>query len=257
MKKIFIILSVVFMFVILTGLSVGVDAQETPDLIFGFNEEFDLKISCENNGSYCSSSSQCNVTVAYPNGALLLDNAALTSNVSYHNITVPSIINNETGPHTATSVCCDGPDCAVKTFTVQITKTGTILETSESVIFLILTIAIFVFFLISGWLAVAIPYKNEINEQGMVIKVTKLKYIKLFFVSLSYILFIVFLNSLIGISENFVSLSLFSGTIGFLFQVLNFLAWPLIVFILVVGFFEVIRDANFNKNMGDLMRAMN
>ena len=80
---------------------------------------------------------------------------------------------------------------------------------------------------------------------------------KLFFVSLSYLLFIVFLNSLIGLSENFVSLSLFSGTISFLFETLNNIAWPFIIFIVIVGFFEVIRDANFNKNMGDLMRAMN
>jgi len=74
---------------------------------------------------------------------------------------------------------------------------------------------------------------------------------------LSYILFIVFLNTLIGISDNFVSLTLFVGFIGFLFQILNFLAYPFGIFIIVLSFFEVIRDANIQGNIKLLMGALN
>ena len=142
-------------------------------------------------------------------------------------------------------------------YTFTVTKTGTDLKTGESLIFILLTSAMFFFLMVSLWFAIAIPYSNEINNKGAVIKVTKLKYVKLFFISLSYVFLIWFLNMLIGLSDNFVSLTLFVGFMGFLFQVLNFLAWPFIIFILVLSIFEIIKDANFNKNIKLLMEAMN
>lgn len=124
MKKQLIILSVVFMFVTLTGLSVGVNAQSSPDLLFASNQEFDLKIPCVNNGSYCGSTAQCNVTVIYPNGEILLDNSPMTNKDSFHNITISQSQNNQLGVHTASATCCDSGFCGEDTFTIEITGDG-------------------------------------------------------------------------------------------------------------------------------------
>ncbi len=240
---------------ILALLLVPLISAASDDLLFATNKQYDLKIPCINNGTYCSAVAECNVTIAYPDGNLLRDNAVMTNQGAFHNLTIPFNENNQSGSYPSTAICCDGVNCGEDSFTIQITNSGTILETSESLIFILLTTAFFIFFLLSFYFALATPYGNEVSDNGMVLKVTKLKYVKLFFIMLTYILLILFLNSLVGVSENFVSLTLFSGVIGFIFLTLNNLAWPFGVFIIVLSFFEIIRDANFNANLKLLMGA--
>jgi len=239
--------------IMLSLLFIPLVSGASDDLLFATNKQYDLKIPCINNGTYCSTVAECNVTITYPDGNLLKDNVVMTNQGSFHNLTILFSENNQSGPYPSTAVCCDSGDCGEDSFTIQITKSGTILETSESLIFILLTLAIFVFFSLSFFFAIATPYGNETNETGMVLQVTKLKYVKLLFIMLTYILFIWFLNALVGVSENFVSLTLFSGFIGFLFELMNRLAWPFGIFIIILSFFEVIRDANFTRNTKDLM----
>ncbi len=246
-----IILVVVFMFVILTGLLPGVNAQLSFLGTFEQDEEINLIQLCAN----CTFNNITSVTS--PNSTELIANVVMTKIGTNYNYT---FLKNNTGELGSYNVNGFGDPNGVNeiwAYTFDVTQNGTVLETSESLIFILLTVAVFIFFLISFYFAIVTPYSNEISDQGMVIKVTKLKYVKLLFIMLSYILFIWFLNTLVGVSENFVSLTLFAGFIGFLFQSLNNLAWPFAVFIIVLSFFEIIRDANFNKNMKLLMGAMN
>ena len=125
-----------------------------------------------------------------------------------------------------------------------ITKTGNTLNISESIIYVLLTLAVLGLFLLSLFATITIPYSNEINERGAVIKVTKTKYVKLGLMLLSYVLFVWLLNVLIGVSDNYLSLTMYYGFVSFLFTVLNNLALPFSIFILILMFFEIIRDAN-------------
>ncbi len=205
----------------------------------------------------CSNCTYNNITsVVSPNSTLLVGNVVMTKDGTNYNYSL--LLNNtaELGSYNVNGFGDEDGEDQIWSYTFEVTKNGTILETSESLIFILLTLGFLFFFLLSFYFAVTIPYKNEVNEQGMTIKVSKLKYVKLFFVMLSYLLFIVFLNALIGLAINFVSLTLFFGIIGFLFETMNNLALPFGIFIIVLAFFEVIRDSNFNKNMKDLMGAM-
>ncbi len=94
------------------------------ELRFPFNTEIDLKRSCFNNGSYCSPIAQCNITVLQPNSNVMLDNAGMTNNVSFHNITVNQFQNDQLGIHQASMVCCDGGACGTDTFEIEITGDG-------------------------------------------------------------------------------------------------------------------------------------
>lgn len=130
---------------------------------------------------------------------------------------------------------------------IEVTKTGTKLGISESLIYLILAFGVLLLFIISSYFMITIEYGNEINEKGAVIKLTKTKYIKLGFILLTWVLFTWFLNILIGLSDNFVSLTMFYGLFGFIFDVMNRLALPLGIIVIVIAFFEIIRDANIQK----------
>lgn len=128
-----------------------------------------------------------------------------------------------------------------------ITKTGKDLKLGESIIYVLLTLAVFGLFLLSLYATIVTPYSNKINERGAVIKITKLKYVKLGLILLSYSLFVWLLNVLIGVSDNFVTLTMYYGLLSFLFLTLNNLALPISIFILVLSGFEVIRDINVHK----------
>jgi len=247
---------IIFVFIILSFLInvPGIDAQLTDLGTFKQSEDISLIQLCDN----CTFNNITSVTS--PNSTALIANVEMTRDGTGYNYT---LLRNFTlglqglGRYNVNGFGdLNGID-TVWAYTFKVTKTGTDLKTGESLIFILLTFAMFIFFMICFYFAIVTPYSNEINKSGMVIKVTKLKYVKLFFISLSYIIFIWFLNVLIGLSDNFVSLTLFFGFMSFLFQFLNFVAWPFIIFILVLSLFEIIRDANFNKNIKSLMEAMN
>lgn len=251
MKKQILILGLVMMMLLVIPM---VSAQN--ELVFTRLQAVDLQIPCIFNGSTCDNGFFCNLTTNYPDSILLVNNQLMQNQTSFYNYTFLQGDLNQTGVYSNTMICNDGSFQGSERFTFEVTNTGTILTEGESIIFVLLTVAMFMVFIISFWFAIVTPYGNEVSDQGMVIKVTKLKYVKLFFIMLTYILFIWVLNALVGISENFVSLTLFAGFIGFLFQTLNSLALYFGIFIIVLSFFEIIRDANFNRNLKLLMGAM-
>ncbi len=250
MKNIFIILAVVFMFVILTGLLSGVDAQLSVLGTFEQGENINLLQLCAN----CTFNNISSVTS--PNSTELISNVLMTKIGTNYNYTLLKNNTLEIGSYNVNGFGDPNGINEIWAYSFDVTKTGKVLETSESLIFILLTVAVFIFFLLSFYFAIVTPYSNEVDGQGMVIRVTKLKYVKLLFIMLSYLLFIWFLNTLIGVSENFLSLTLFAGFVGFLFQSMNSLALPFGIFIIVLSFFEVIRDANLQNNIKLLMGAM-
>ena len=130
-----------------------------------------------------------------------------------------------------------------------VTKTGKMFNTSESLVYFILAFGVLILFALSFYFMIATEYGNEVNEKGAVIKVTKLKYVKLALILLTWVLFTWFLNILIGLSDNFVSLTMYYGFFGFMFTIMNNLALPLGVVVIVIALFEIVRDANIMENI--------
>lgn len=129
------------------------------------------------------------------------------------------------------------------------------LNTSESIVYFILTLSVLAFFLVCLYFSLIIPYSNKINDKGAIIQVTKAKYFKLFLITITYLLFVWFLNLLIGLSDNFVNLTMYYGFIGFLFTMLNLLALPIIIFITILAAAEILRDINYKKQIKSLGSA--
>jgi len=93
---------------------------------FRYNTKFDLKRPCFNNGTFCASSSSCNLTIIYPDGVdgVMVDNQAMSFAGSYWNYTVGQVFNNELGEHPTIISCTDGSLSGADTFEIDITADG-------------------------------------------------------------------------------------------------------------------------------------
>ncbi len=89
-----------------------------------FNTQFDFKRPCLNNGTFCSTSAVCNITVTYPDGELMFNNRVMNNKGSFHNITLTQVINRELGFHPFIMSCQDGSVFGGDTGNLVITADG-------------------------------------------------------------------------------------------------------------------------------------
>ena len=91
---------------------------------FRFNREFDLKRGCFDSGAFCGSNFDCNITLIYPDGSLLVDNSPMTDQISYRNITINQPLNSQLGIIKAIQSCGNTTDFGAETYDIQITADG-------------------------------------------------------------------------------------------------------------------------------------
>ncbi len=127
-------------------LVVTVQAQETINEqipSFQFNHNFDLKRACFDQGFFCSSSFNCNITLIYPNGQLLIDNQLMSDQGSYRNISITSTQNNQLGFIKAIQSCNNGTLAGPDTFLVAITGDGKPFQTfPQQFVIMIITLVL-------------------------------------------------------------------------------------------------------------------
>ncbi len=89
------------------------------------NTELNLKIPFEVNGSTASSSAMCNISIDYPDGSYLKDNATMTNlNNGDFNITLLETELINLGYYDWRMFCCDGVKCAAGYDSFEITPSG-------------------------------------------------------------------------------------------------------------------------------------
>jgi len=103
---------------------IGIPFISAADFTFQVNEQFNLRIPCFNNGTYCSGAAVCNSTILYPDGDLMITDADMTAENSFFNITITKEQNNVLGEHSIIMVCCEAGDCGSNTHTLEITADG-------------------------------------------------------------------------------------------------------------------------------------
>jgi hypothetical protein len=102
---------------------------------------------------------------------------------------------------------------------LQVTTTGEELTPSESIIyFLIIFFAFFVFMLLS-YIFINMEGSNPKGEKGDILLINYKKYVKTALFPLVYVTFLWFFNFIIGLSENYLGLTLYPNTLGFIFMI--------------------------------------
>jgi hypothetical protein len=130
MKRILFILT--FIFLISLSLVSFVNAAS----IYKIGDPVNLKVSCKNNGTLCSNSAMCNLTIFYePTGENIIKDVEMTNSYSYFNYTIPP--RSEIGIYKGTMYCIDNGMGGMTPISYELTSTG---DTRNWLIFLILGI---------------------------------------------------------------------------------------------------------------------
>ena len=118
--------------------------------IYSEATEINLKVPCFNNNTYCSSSTECNITIIKYDGDILVDNLLMTNNTAYHNYTLNKTQTEDSGEYRASVICNDAGDLGKSTFDYIITPTGKATTISSAIVqglILFLMFGVTVFFL--------------------------------------------------------------------------------------------------------------
>ena len=181
-------------------------------------------------------------SITYPNETTLFLNQEMEKNALTFNYTFCGT--NVLGTYTYDYFDADG---GVYVNDFLVTLSGNISTTGEAILYFLLTIIMFAGSIALFYFILIIPYQNPKNEEGTVVEVTKLKYLKVFLITIFYPIVIITLNLMNGIAVNFLSLTIFSGIIGFFFEMMLRLAWIWTVIMALWIFYLLIRDTNFKK----------
>lgn len=143
------ILIAIALIILVTLMIQSVTAQQ----IYKEDTEVDLKVPCFNNNSYCSSSSNCNITIVDFEDVVVVNNDNMTTNTAWHNYTLNVTRTATAGEYRATVVCADGGRKGKSTFYYILTPTGNAFDISSAIVYgliLVIMFGVTLFFLAFG-----------------------------------------------------------------------------------------------------------
>ena len=125
---------------------------------------------------------------------------------------------------------------------LMVSNTNVSSTTANAIFHTLITFFIFALFVMILYLNIIIPYKNRKNDKGQIIFLTRLKYLKLALIPITYGLFTWFLNLLLGISNYYVSLSIPFGLIQMIFNIIIVFAYPIIIIVIILYAYNFFKD---------------
>jgi len=131
---------------------------------------------------------------------------------------------------------------------------GKRLQTGESLMYIIMICVLSLFWLFLLYLIIILPSENNKNENGNVIGIVKLKYLRIFVMGIFYVSTIILLNMLNGLAINYTDLSMFANIIGFLFTTMINVSWIFTVILAIWLFYMLIHDSNVEKQLSKISR---
>lgn len=234
------ILLVMTFVILLSVISVNAETFQRGDNI-------DLKLQVDFNGVKVASTTKCNVTVLDSDNIALVTEQAMSYNPSsIFNYTLTNT--TDIGDYSAVYYCQSPSSSGFYTDTFTISASGENVTTGKGVLYIGLTGLLIFLFLITIVGIFKIPSKNETDDYGNIMSISKLKYIVpvLFASAWGLLLSIVFTGSRIA--------SIYIGDTGLgnillgIFRVMVGLTVPMIVIWFIYIFVSIFRDRQV-KNM--------
>ena len=195
----------------------------------------EIKVPCEINEDVCSSSTHCNITIRYPNGTYIVASSVATYNHTTGDANYTLTNTEKVGEYSTRIICKDGVYNGTSTFNFKITPAGKDLTTGEGIIYIIVFFGSFVLFGLSLYGSIKIKWKDHRNEEGRVMSINDLKYVKVFLWWMNYILLIWLCFLLYGITYNFLYLDAASRFFRMVYYFLLAFFYPSIVCFLFIS----------------------
>lgn len=189
------------------------------DLIFKQDEKVDIKIPCALSGGYCSSNTNCNATIRYPNGSYMIKLIAASYNYTNGDVNVTLRNSRTPGEYSGRVTCIDRGNNGTKNFNFKITYSGEESTISDSLLY---GITIFVLLLFLTFCSIGFSKYKTLPLRTLLGGAIYLQVI-----ALSYILWIT--------TENIIFTTSFLPKIFYwILIVLMILAFPLLLGILTL-----------------------
>lgn len=119
--------------------------------VFKQNKATEINIPCTINGAICSPSAQCQLSIIYPNGTVMVNLQNLTQNAGVFTYPLPSNQTSALGEYEMPITCCDGSACGVRHLTYTITPNGEIATTGKGILYIGILGVLFIFFVLCIW----------------------------------------------------------------------------------------------------------
>ena len=108
--------------------------------------------------------------------------------------------------------------------------------------------------LLSLFGAIKIPWNNREDEDGFIVGISDLKYVKLFLWFVTYI-FLIFITWLTASISKFLELGMASGFFDAVYLFLIVFVFPIFVIVFLIGFAKVFSDKKINDMLGRNLRV--
>lgn len=230
--------------VVLTPFTAAAD----PAFIFREFDDIDLKISCiDENQTWCSANTPCQININYPNSSNLVKNGSMTFNEQFYNFSLNHTETSPVGEYASTVSCQGTAEDGFATFTYEITKTGTKPTTAQGILYFVAVMVCGFLFALSLMGAIKIPWKNNRDEFGSVVGLNDLKYAKLALWFMSYTLLIIITFLMWNITHGFFAFDLAARIFKWMFFTLMALFIPMIAIMFITMIVRIIRDKKINE----------
>lgn len=164
---------------------------------YRIEDNIDLKISCIN----INCTNPTTITIDYPNSSIAIDNQSMTLTNGYLNY---SFISSVTGEYKyfLFSYSSDGTE-AYYSSSFNINGYGSDISTSQAIMYGILVLISLLVFLITCIGAYAMPFTNNRNDEGKIVSINDLKYLKIVLIIFAYLEFLFVISIVKNIAMGF------------------------------------------------------
>ena len=161
--------------------------------------EINFTVTCENgenSDGYCSASAFCPINIIDPSSNVIVSGENMTD---YGTIFAYNFTTNQTGRYSIAGFCRDGELQKKIDTCIQVTPNGEEFTNGKAISYIGFILILFVIFGLSLYGSLVIPWKHVRTEEGYIIGINEMRYVKLTLWALNYIL----LMFLFGLSYKF------------------------------------------------------
>lgn len=144
-----------------------------------------------------------NISVTDPDNLVILGNSNMTFDpfTNQNNITIPSNSTSKLGNYGYCISASNTTNSDTECFIFEVSLTGKRASVSESIVYMMMAFLSIVFFLLSLYGSIKIPFKNSRSSQGFIVTINDLKYLKMILWVVTYMLLIFIMLSFSVVSK--------------------------------------------------------
>jgi hypothetical protein len=198
-----------------------------------------------------SSDITCNITVKNPSDLILVDYKAMTynTNTQQFNYTLAESNVSVLGSYCYDITCLSPTANATSSFCKSVTPAGLDIDFGQSILYIFVLIFSLILLVISVIAAVKLPFGNIKNNEGQIVGINNLKYLKIFFWGMAYIILLWITYMAWNVSFAFLYIPLVAELFHYCFIFLGIAALIFLPLALVYSAYHIYTDVRIQNKI--------